>query len=208
MFGGRAFRAAVACATGGMASTTISLCHGNHNHYIDSDAERTEQLERMKHTDSVRLADLERKVEMLANKLAAQREGVQEYSGQGGMVFSWDQDLTACFPEDAKPYERDMHGCFAEDPDTGEVYTGIAGYGLCRISKDLTTWEKVGDDERLEHGNVHGLCVFTHSGESHLAIADNVGSRILIVSMEGVVQQEMLMPKGGEFTFGEAKPPK
>ena len=85
----RAFRAAAAaCTAGGLAS---AMCHGSHDHFIDSNAERAEQLERMQHSDQVRLASLERKVELLASKLAASREGVQEYSGQGDMVFSWDQ---------------------------------------------------------------------------------------------------------------------
>jgi hypothetical protein len=89
-------------------------------------------------------------------------------------VFSWEQELTAAFPEGAKPYEKDMHGGFAEDPDTGMIYTGIPGFGLCRISADLSKWERIGSDERLETGNVHGLCVFKHSGYSHIAVADNI----------------------------------
>lgn len=56
-------------------------------------------------------------------------------TGQGEFVFSWDQELTAAFPEDAHAFEPGMHGGFNEDPETGIVYTGIPGYGLCAISQ-------------------------------------------------------------------------
>jgi len=97
-----------------------------------------------------------------------------------------------------------MHGGFAEDPDTGMIYTGIPGFGLCRISADLSKWERIGSDERLETGNVHGLCVFKHSGYSHIAVADNIGSRVLILDMEGEVEQVLASPVGGEFNSTEA----
>ena len=47
---------------------------------------------------------------------------------------------------------------FNEDPDTGIVYTGVPGFGLCRISPDLKKWERIGSDERLK-GNIHGIVV-------------------------------------------------
>ena len=64
---------------------------------------------------------------------AEAKEGAKPTSGQGAFVFSWDQELTAAFPEDAKKHEPRMHGGFNEDPETGIVYTGIPGYGLCSL---------------------------------------------------------------------------
>ena len=58
-------------------------------------------------------------------------------TGQGDFVFSYAEKLPAAFPEDAKAFEAQMHGGFNEDPETGIVYTGIPGYGLCSISPDL-----------------------------------------------------------------------
>ena len=75
-------------------------------------------------------------------------------TGQGDFVFSWDQELTAAFPKDAVAFEPNMHGGFNEDPETGIVYTGIPGYGLCSISPDLTKWTTIGSDERLKD-NIH-----------------------------------------------------
>jgi len=124
-------------------------------------------------------------------------------TGQGDFVFAWDQTLTEAFPEAAKLFEPKMHGGFNEDPDTGIVYTGIPGYGLCSISSDLKTWTKLGDDPKLE-GNVHGLAFFIHKGKKYIALAQQGDQRILIVELNGNIVQEIKIPKGTEFNFKPA----
>merc|ERR1711934_322880 len=97
-----------------------------------------------------------------------------------------------------------MHGGFNEDTDTGIVYTGIPGYGLCAISPDLRSWTRIGTDERLK-GNIHGIVVFKHDdGETSIAVAQNEEQRVLIIGLDGTINQQLDMPKGGEFSFDEA----
>ena len=120
-------------------------------------------------------------------------------TGQGDFIFSYDEELTAAFPKDAKEYEPDMHGGFNEDPETGVIYTGISGYGLCSISPDLKTWTKIGRDERLKD-NIHGIAFFIHKGKKHLAIAQE-GKRVLILDIDGNVISDILKPSGDEFDF-------
>ena len=124
-------------------------------------------------------------------------------TGQADMVFAWDEGLTAALPEAARPHEPKMHGGFNEDVETGIVYTGIPGYGLCKISPDLKTWTKIGDDPRLAW-NVHGIVVFKHNGQKLIALANNNNQRVLIVDLDGNVKQEMAPPKGDEFNFDAA----
>lgn len=172
-------------AVGTVASagvTTAVLCHGNHGDDAMSD----------------RLAKLEQRLSIFEAQFA-----VQHTTGQGDAVFSWSVELTDAFPEDAKPFEKDMHGGFNEDADTGIVYTGIPGYGLCSISPDLKTWTRLGTDERLK-SNIHGIVCFKHGGQTRLALAQNEASRVLIVSLDGAVLQELGQPNGGEFDFDEA----
>ncbi|MEM7374378.1 MAG: hypothetical protein AAF587_37635 [Bacteroidota bacterium] len=123
-------------------------------------------------------------------------------SGQGDFTFSWDQDLTAAFPEDAREFEPKMHGGFNEDPETGIVYTGIPGYGLCSISPDLKSWTRIGTDERLKD-NIHGIVFFVHNGNKHLAVAQE-GKRVLVLDLAGNIVSEMLKPTGNEFSFALA----
>lgn len=123
-------------------------------------------------------------------------------TGQGDFVFSWDQELTAAFPKEAYEFEPQMHGGFNEDPETGIVYTGIPGYGLCAISADLTKWSTIGTDERLKD-NIHGIVFFVHKGVKHLAVAQN-GKRVMVLTLDGTVVSEILKPTGTEFDFAQA----
>jgi hypothetical protein len=123
-------------------------------------------------------------------------------TGQGAFVFSWDKELTAAFPEEAHEFEPGMHGGFNEDPETGIVYTGIPGYGLCAISPDLTEWKILGSDERLKD-NIHGITFFIHKGEKYLAVTQE-GKRVLVLTLEGKIISEILKPTGSEFKFTAA----
>ena len=129
-------------------------------------------------------------------------QGAKLVTGQGDFIFSWDQELTAAFPEDAVEFEPDMHGGFNEDPETGIVYTGIPGYGLCAISPDLASWTTLGSDERLKD-NIHGIVFFVHKGVKHLALAQE-GKRVLVVTLNGKIVSEILKPTGTEFDFAPA----
>jgi len=123
-------------------------------------------------------------------------------TGQGEFIFSWDEGLTAAFPADAQEFEAAMHGGFNEDPETGIVYTGIPGYGLCAISPDLTQWTKLGSDERLKD-NIHGIVFFMHRGKKHLALAQE-GKRVLVLDIDGTIVSDIVKPTGCEFDFDEA----
>ena len=120
-------------------------------------------------------------------------------TGQGEFIFSFDQLLTDAFPKDAREFEPKMHGGFNEDPETGIVYTGIPGYGLCSISPDLTKWNVIGTDDRLKD-NIHGIVFFIHKGVKHLAIAQE-GKRVLVLTLDGTIVSEILKPAGNEFKF-------
>ena len=129
-------------------------------------------------------------------------EKAQLVTGQGAFVFSYDKGLTASFPKEAQEFEPGMHGGFNEDPETGIVYTGIPGYGLCSISPDLTKWRVIGTDERLKD-NIHGIVFFVHKGKKYLAVAQE-GKRVLVLTLDGTVVSEILKPEGTEFNFKEA----
>jgi hypothetical protein len=120
-------------------------------------------------------------------------------TGQGEFIFSYDKELTAALPKEAHEFEPGMHGGFNEDPETGIVYTGIPGYGLCKITPDLTQWKKIGTDERLKD-NIHGIVFFKHKGQKLLAVAQN-GVRVMVLTLDGTVISEILKPTGNEFKF-------
>lgn len=148
-----------------------------------------------------RLAALEQRLELLEADIAS-RYGIEKTTGQADAVFSWDEGLTAAFPDECKPHEVDMHGGFSEDPSTGKIYTGIPGCGLFEISADLTAWRRIGTDPRLK-ANIHGLAVFSHDGATSIALAQNDAERVLITNLDGHVVQQLDRPCGGEFRNDE-----
>jgi hypothetical protein len=86
-----------------IASSAI-LCHGGHSH----DSPST--------NGNIHL--LEQRIAMLEAGMR-ERYGVKEKTGEGTAVFSWDERLTAAFPDACRPFEKNMHGGFNEDPDKG-----------------------------------------------------------------------------------------
>ena len=63
-------------------------------------------------------------------------------SGQAPFVFTYCEDLHS-LPQSALALEKGLHGGFAVDKRSGQgqIYYGLAGCGLLRISPDLTTQE-------------------------------------------------------------------
>ena len=169
----------------GALSKQQSECHGTHSSVSHH------------HGPSDQYSALEQRIAMLEADVAA-RYGIKQVSGEADCVFSWDEGLTAAMPAEARVHERDMHGGFSEDQCTGKVYTGIPNCGLFEISADLKTWRKLGTDTRLE-ANIHGLVAFEHEGTTRLALAQNEAERVLIVGLDGTVEQELQRPRGGEF---------
>ena len=126
-------------------------------------------------------------------------EKIKLVTGQGDFIFSWDEKLSSAFPKEANKFEQNMHGGFNEDLETGTVYTGIPGYGLCSISPDLREWKTIGVDEKLKD-NIHGIVHFSHKGKKLLALAQE-GKRVLILTTEGKILSEIHKPLGNEFNF-------
>lgn len=145
------------------------------------------------------LSDHQHPHEPLVANANANMDRAKLVTGQGDFIFSWDKGLTAAFPDDAQEFEPGMHGGFNEDPETGIIYTGIPGYGLCSISPDLKAWTKIGTDERLKD-NIHGIVFFVHKGKKQLAIAQE-GKRVLVLNLDGTIVSDILKPRGNEFDF-------
>ncbi len=65
-------------------------------------------------------------------------------TGNQPFEFSYAEDLRT-LPSAARSQEEKLHGGFAVDkrPGHGEVYYGMPGHGLLRVSADLTTQETI-----------------------------------------------------------------
>lgn len=109
-------------------------------------------------------------------------------SGQDPYRFAHCEDLRAV-PAAALPVEERLHGGFATDPrpGQGELYYGMPGLGVLRISADLTTQEAIGLPDELKNTNFHGAKIGQFDGQTRLFLAAESEARVAIVSLEGEV---------------------
>lgn len=103
-------------------------------------------------------------------------------SGEGDYQFRYRPDLSILPKEIAVGIEK-AHGGFAITP-TGEIYFGLNGTGVVRISPDLKTMKIVNQSEAIRTGGLHNT-TFTDRDGGMLIFPDNNRGEIHITSLEG-----------------------
>lgn len=110
-------------------------------------------------------------------------------SGQGDFVFTYRHDLHA-LPEAAKSCEVNLHGGFAIDRRTGQgqIYYGMPGCGLMRISPDLTIQDIIELPSDLKPINFHATKIGQFDGQTRLIMPANGDARVVVLTLEGKVE--------------------
>ncbi|TWU38307.1 hypothetical protein [Novipirellula artificiosorum] len=93
-----------------------------------------------------------------------------------------------------------LHNNADEDPETGEVVTVVANYGLVKLDQQMKSWSLVDDQDPHFAGgmNSHGMDCFTIDGEVYYASA-STNTQEVVVSKRGKVIARLESPKGTEF---------
>ena len=115
-------------------------------------------------------------------------------SGQDPFVFTYCEDFRS-LPEKALDFEERLHGGFAIDkrPEHGDIYYGMPGCGLIRVSPDLTTQEIIDLPSDLESVNFHSTTIGEFDGKTRLFLPANNDEMVAVVSLEGDV--DFILPK-------------
>ena len=128
-------------------------------------------------------------------------------SGQSPFVFSHCEDLHS-LPQKATEVEVNLHGGFAVDKREGhgQIYYGMPGCGLMRISPDLTTQEVIELRTDLKDVNFHSTKIGEFDGNIRLFLPANGDAMIAVVTLEGEVDFILPVPEfeqyqGKEDTF-------
>lgn len=103
-------------------------------------------------------------------------------TGSGDLRFRYNAELSALPPEIASGI-KPAHGGFAKTP-SGEIYFGLEGTGLIRLSADLREKTIVGDSESLRAGGLHNTTYLERDG-GLLVLPDNAKGRVLFVRTDG-----------------------
>ena len=112
----------------------------------------------------------------------AQHHSANATTGSGNLQFKYHPELSQ-LPEAIAKGIRKAHGGFGKAPN-GEVYFGLNGTGLIRVSADLKTKTLVSASLSLLQGGLHN-CAYVDRDGGSLVLPDNQNGRILIVKLDG-----------------------
>lgn len=103
-------------------------------------------------------------------------------TGTGDWRFRYRADLSELPSEIARGI-KPAHGGFAKTPG-GEIYFGLQGTGLIKISPDLTRLSIVSSAGDLLGGGLHNTTYLAGDG-GRLVLPDNARGQVLVVDMDG-----------------------
>lgn len=126
-------------------------------------------------------------------------------SGQGPFVFIHRDDLSN-LPSDARTFEVDLHGGFAEDSreEHGEIYYGMPNCGILRVDEDLGRQEIISLPGDLEPLNFHSTTFGQFDGEYRLILPANNNEKVVILDLDGGVEFVLPRPVFEEYQDREA----
>ncbi|MEO0529762.1 MAG: hypothetical protein AAF266_04200 [Planctomycetota bacterium] len=116
-------------------------------------------------------------------------------TGSGDFVFRYRADLSE-LPAGIAKGIKPAHGGFAKTP-SGEIYFGLEGTGLIRLSADLKDKTLVSAEGDLVGGGLHNTTYLDRDG-GQLVLPDNNRGQVLIVGLDGSKVMTLGMPEGIE----------
>ncbi|MCX6047422.1 MAG: hypothetical protein NT075_20140 [Chloroflexi bacterium] len=128
----------------------------------------------------------------------------RKQSGQAPFVFAHCEDLHS-LPAKALTVEEKLHGGFAVDkrPGYGQVYYGMPGCGLLRISADLTTQDLIELPPDLTSVNFHSTKIGEFDGKMRLFLAANSEAKVVVASLDGDIDFILPRPEFDEYQNAE-----
>ncbi len=118
----------------------------------------------------------------------------KKMSGQAPYVFTSRDDLRS-LPQAALPFEVNLHGGFAIDPRSGqgEIFYGMPGCGVMRVSADLQRQEIIGLPDKLQPMNFHSTKIGIFDGGWRLILPANGDEMVVILRLDG--QVDFIVPR-------------
>ena len=125
-------------------------------------------------------------------------------SGQGSFVFSHIEDFRR-LPAAALPFEKGLHGSTGADkrPGQGELYYGMPGLGILRVSADLTQQDLITLPPDLVSLNFHSTRIEQIEGKPRLVLASNATESVIIASLDGDIDFVLGRPEFEQYANRE-----
>ncbi|MCC7359566.1 MAG: hypothetical protein IT317_08825 [Anaerolineales bacterium] len=125
-------------------------------------------------------------------------------SGQGSFVFEHIEDFRR-LPAAALPFEQGLHGSTGADkrPGQGELYYGMPGLGILRVSADLQRQDLITLPPDLTPLNYHSTRIEQIDGQPRLVLASNDTESVIIATLAGEVDFVLRRPEYEEYADKE-----
>ena len=119
---------------------------------------------------------------------------INQKSGQLPFVFGHRKDLHT-IPTKSLSVEEKLHGGFAIDtrPGYGQIFYGMPGRGLLRVSTDLTTQDLIELPLDLTSVNFHSTQIGEFDGKTRMFLAANDNNLVVVATLEGDI--DFILPK-------------
>ncbi|TWT96187.1 hypothetical protein Pla108_32750 [Botrimarina colliarenosi] len=117
-------------------------------------------------------------------------------TGSGDLQFRYRADLSELPEEIAKGIKK-AHGGFAKTP-SGEIYFGLEGTGLIRLSADLTTKTLVSTNDAMAGGALHNTTYLDRKG-GMLILPDPARGRVYATRLDGEVVATLGRPEVNDY---------
>lgn len=125
-------------------------------------------------------------------------------TGQAPFEFSFCEGLRAV-PSKALENEIGLHGGFAVDPreGQGDIYYGMAGIGLIKVSTDLEKQEILEISSDLMPLSFHSTKIGTFDGNPRIFLPANEDEKVVILTLEGDIDFILSKPEFDEYESRE-----
>jgi len=120
----------------------------------------------------------------------------EKRSGQDPFAFVHRGDLHT-IPAETVEFEVKLHGGFAADarPGFGQIYYGMPGCGIVRISSDLRRQEIIPLPDALKPLNFHSTKLGEFDGKRRLIMPANQDQKVAILTLDGTVDFILTRPE-------------
>lgn len=125
-------------------------------------------------------------------------------SGSRPFAFALCDDLYT-LPESVRSSEVRLHGGFAVDqrPGHGQIYYGMPGCGILRISADLTSQELLDLPSDLREVNFHSTKIGGSADAPRLYLPANNDGFVAVMTLDGQVEYTLSRPEFAEYAAAE-----
>lgn len=125
---------------------------------------------------------------------------IDQQSGQSPFKFGYRKDLHTV-PYKSLTVEENLHGGFAIDtrPGKGQIYYGMPGRGLLRVSADLTTQDLIELPLDLTSVNFHSTKIGEFDGKMRIFLAANDNDMVVVATLEGDIDFILRKPDFEEY---------